>query len=455
MNNSKFMDKIQKIFIPIGSKLSNQRHFSSISKALMATLPLTIIGAVSQIIANPPITPQMIENGGFFARILTPWFNFALQNKNLLMTPYNMTMGFYAVVIAFAVAYQLAKSYKMNGLMSGIVGMTMFVMVAAPFTNVTVLGLDGVESSMRVMSTTFLDAQGMFTAIIIALASVEISRMCERYNLVIKLPDVVPPSLSQSFSAMIPLLLNVLIIFGFNAIALSYLGGSIPVVISQLLIKPLSVANSVPGMFVIMIFASMLWTVGIHGTIIVYPLIMPLMIDAIMKNATLSAQGLPTVFAPVLLYSTLNMVGGTGNTLGLTLLSMRSKSKQLKAIGKVSIVPSLFGINEPVIFGVPIIFNPILAIPFVLSSIVISLLIMLAYSSGFMNVGHIMIGTLMPLGIAAGLAALSIRNTLFVWLMVPVTVLIYYPFFKVYEKQLVEQEELAMSESSETLVENV
>ena len=137
------------------------------------------------------------------------------------------------------------------------------------------------------------------------------------------------------------------------------------------------------------------------------------------------------------------MVGGTGNTMGLTLLSLRSESEQLRAVGKVSLVPSIFGINEPMIFGMPIMFNPILAIPFILSSLVISGLIILAYSTGFMSVGHIMIGALMPIGIAAGLGALSFRNTLFVWLMIPVTVIIYYPFFKVYEKQLVAEERKA------------
>lgn len=443
MKKFNIMDKLQQYLAPLGNKMSNQRHFASISKALMFTLPLTIIGAVSQIIANPPITQELIDGGGFIAKLLTPWFNFSMANTELLMTPYNMTMGFYAVIIAFAVAYQLSKTYKLNPLMGGIVSLTMFVMVAAPFTNLSVVGADGAANMMKVMDTRFLDAQGMFTAIIIAIMSVEITRMCRKFNLVISLPDVVPPSLSQSFSAMIPLLLNVLIIFGINVILLKTFGNSLPVVIANLLIKPLSVANSIPGMFVVMVFASLLWIVGIHGTIIVYPLIMPLMIEAITNNATLAAQGLPTVFAPVLLYGTLNMVGGTGNTMGLTLLSLRSESEQLRAVGKVSLVPSIFGINEPMIFGMPIMFNPILAIPFILSSLVISGLIILAYSTGFMSVGHIMIGALMPIGIAAGLGALSFRNTLFVWLMIPVTVIIYYPFFKVYEKQLVAEERKA------------
>ena len=406
----------------------------------MFAWPLTIIGAFSQILANPPMTQELIEKGGMFATILAPWFNFAQAHHATLMIPYNMTMGFYAVIIAFAVSYQLAKSYEMHELMSGVVGATMFVMLAAPFTSVEVLGADGVASAMEIMPTSFLGAQGIFVAILVSLVSVEITRFCQVKNLVVKLPDVVPPSLSQSFSARIPLLLNVVIIFGANVLSTSLAGVSIPVLIGQLLVKPLSVANSIPGMFVIIIFASLLWVMGIHGTIILYPLIMPLMIEAIVNNATLAAQGQPTVFAPVLLYGTINAIGGTGNTLGLTLLSTRSKSKQLKAIGKIGIVPSFFGINEPVIFGTPIIFNPILAIPFVISPLIISVFTILAYKSGFMNVGHIMISTLMPLGVAKGLGAMSIRNFLFDWLMVPVTVLIYYPFFKVYEKQLIEQE---------------
>lgn len=442
MKKKTFMERLQDVLLPIGNKLSNQIHFASISKGLMFALPLTIIGAVSQIIANPPITQELIDKGGFIATILTPWFNFATANSEMLMVPYNMTMGFYAVIIAFAVSYQLAKSYKMNELTSAVIGATMFVMVAAPFQTVSVVAGEA-TSMMQVMPTDFLGAPGMFVAIIVSLLSVEITRFCMVKNLVVKLPNSVPPSLSQSFTAMIPLLLNVFIIFGLSVASQHFTGVSIPVLISQLLVKPLSVANSIPGMVVIMLFASLLWVMGIHGTMILYPVIMPLMIEAVVNNGQLAAQGLPTVFAPVLLYGTINAIGGTGNTLGLTILSARSESKQLKAVGKISLIPSFFGINEPVIFGLPIIFNPILAIPFILSPLVISFFTVLAYSSGFMNVGHIMISALMPLGVAKGLGALSIRNFIFDWLMIPVTLVLYYPFFKVYEKQLVTQEKAA------------
>ena len=137
------------------------------------------------------------------------------------------------------------------------------------------------------------------------------------------------------------------------------------------------------------------------------------------------------------------MVGGTGNTLGFVILCLRSKSEQLKAIGKASIIPSFFGVNEPVLFGAPIVYNPILAIPYIFGSMLLALIMWLGYSIGFLKPGYILIMSLFPLGVADFLSSMSINNFIFCWLMIPVMAIIWYPFFKIYEKQLVEKEAIS------------
>jgi PTS system cellobiose-specific IIC component len=194
-------------------------------------------------------------------------------------------------------------------------------------------------------------------------------------------------------------------------------------------------------MFVVIVFALLLWTVGVHGTMIVYPFLIPVMIGAITTNAGLVAQGQAPVFNAAFLFGACALAGGTGNTLGLALLSkFKAKSEQLKAIGNVSFVPGVFGVNEPVIFGLPIAFNPILAIPFVLQGLIIAIIMWAGYSVGFLTPGFILIMSLMPIGIGEFLSTLSWKNALFSWLMVPVSTLIYYPFFKAYDAQLVIKE---------------
>lgn len=441
-----FLDKLQGWLMPVGDFLSNEKHFASISAGLMATIGLTLVGAIFQIIASPPVTAQMMAEGGLLPSLFGGWYNFATAYKDILMVPYNMTINLFSVSAAFAIAYQLAKRYEMSAISSGIVSMTIFLMVASPAKVLTLA--DG--STVTALDTTFLGGTGLFTALLVSLISVEISRMCQKYHIVIKMPDVVPPFLADSFTALIPLLFNIALFYGIS-VGLAAINPmlSIPTAIMAILSAPLSAINSVPGMLIVVGFATLLWCCGVHGTMIVYPLIMPLMIEAITSNAALVAAGSAPVFSPVMLFGAIAMIGGTGNTLGFVILSMRAKSQQLKAIGKASIIPGLFGINEPVAFGAPIVFNPILMIPYVGGSIILALIMWACYSVGFLVPGYILVLSLLPIGLAGFMPAMSIKNALFQFIMIPVMAIIWYPFFKAYDRQLVQKEAEALATQSE------
>jgi len=431
-----FMGKLQKVILPIGTFLTTERHFASISAGLQTSVGISIIAAFVQI-AKTVI--GMFAEGGVLANALGFSLSWAASAQTILSVPYDMTMGLIAVVVAFAIAFSLAKYYKMNQLSAGIVAMLMFILVVAPLQTVTLA--DG-TSTFTGMSTTWLGAPGLFTAILLSLSSVEISHFAIKRNWVVRMPEVVPQFLQDSFSSMIPLLLNTLVLYGLNATLKLTIGLDIPSVIFAVFAIPVSlILGSVPGMFVVIIFALLLWTVGVHGTMIVYPFLIPVMIGAITTNAGLVAQGLPPVFSASFLFGAVALAGGTGNTLGLALLSRyKAKSEQMKAIGQVSWVPGLFGVNEPVIFGLPIAFNPILAIPFVLQGLVVAVIMWLGYSFGLLTPGFILIMSLMPIGVGEFLGTLSWKNALFSWLMIPLTAVIYYPFFKAYDAQLVIKE---------------
>jgi cellobiose PTS system EIIC component len=438
-NKKVILDIVQEKLLPIGNFLANEKHFAAIQAGLMTTIGLTLIGAIFQIIASPPVTAEMMASGGILKTLFGGWYNFAQQYKDILMVPYNMSIGLFSVIVSFSIAYQLSKKYGMSALSGGIVSLTMFLMIAAPAT--TYVLADG--SSITALSTTYMGGPGLFTAIIIALVSVEITRLCKKYNLVVKMPDSIPQFLQDSFTSLIPLLLNIVVLYGINVVIKSTTGVLLPDLITGLLMAPLSAVNSIPGMLFLIFIGTLLWICGVHGTMILYPLFLPILIEAITKNAALVAAGQDPVFSPVMIVGAIAMVGGTGNTLGFVILCLRSKSEQLKAIGKVGIIPSFFGVNEPVLFGAPIVYNPILAIPYILGSMILALIMWLGYSIGFLKPGYILIMSLFPLGVADFLSSMNINNFIFCWLMIPVMAIIWYPFFKIYEKQLVEKEALS------------
>lgn len=439
MNEKKgIMQKLQDYLMPVGNFLANERHFAAISGGLMATVGVTMVGAVFTILKSPPVTEQIMKDGGILKTLFGWWYNLVQQYGDILQIPVNFTTDMIGLVAVFAIAYNLAKSYKMSAFSNGITAVLMFLMVVAPFQAIPVEG----GMAYTVLPTAWLGAAGLFTGIIIALVSVEITHICVKNNWVVRMPDVVPQFLQDSFSSMIPLLLNIIVFLGINTILGSYSSGlDIPTAINDVFKAPLSAVNSVPGMIIVMVFASLLWLVGVHGTMIVYPILMPLMIGAIMQNAQLVAAGQDPVFSPMMLFGAIGMVGGTGNTMGLSILcATRAKSEQLKAIGKVSWVPGIFGVNEPVIFGAPIVFNPILAIPFIFSTIIIAFIMWLGYQTGILVPTYILIMALMPIGVGSGLGSMSLINFLFGWLMIPVSAIIYYPFFKIYDASLVKSE---------------
>ena len=429
MNSNTLLEKLDKVLSPIGAKVGNQIHLKSISNGMMMTLPLIVVGSIFLIIANPPVNPDLInpETANIFMKFMLSWKEFAVNNYQTLTTPYNMTMGIVGMMSAFAIAYCLAGEYNMKAAISGLISTSMFLMICAP----------SVDGSI---ATNFLGADGLFIAIIIGLSSVEITRFVESRGWQFKFPDTVPPAVTAFVNSLLPLLLNIIVLYGINILIMSNIGVGIPEAIMKVLTPALSVVDNIWGYLAIITLGNVLWLLGVNGTSIIFPIVFALGIQNTGINADLVANGQdPSVVMNLQMFR-LAILGGAGNTLGLTLLMMKSKSTHLKSLGRLGVVPGICGINEPIIFGGPIVFNPILAIPFIVTPIVTVGLGYLAQVMGLITPGYLVDPSFIPFFAQAYFSSMDWRNVLFVFGLVILSVIIYYPFFKVYEKNMLEQE---------------
>jgi PTS system cellobiose-specific IIC component len=425
----KFLERLEKVLLPIGSKLGSQKHLQAISVGMMMTLALIVVGSLFLIIANPPINLELVDpnTGNVFLQFMIGWKKFAIANYDIITKPFNFTMGVVGLMTAFTIAYSLATEYKLNNLTSGLISMVTFLMVAAP-----------IEEGKIVMQ--YLGADGLFIAIIISLISVEISMLVERLGWKFK-SEHIPPAVLSFMNALIPLFLNIVIIYGLSVIIFIKTGKTIPELIMALLTPALNIGNNIWGYLAILVFGNILWLFGINGTSVIFPIVFAIGIANTGINAELVRQGKEPEMLMNLQMFRVAILGGAGNTLGLILLMLRSKSEQLKTLGKLAFVPGICGINEPVIFGTPIIFNPILGLPFLITPIVTVSLTYIAQKIGLISMGYIVDPSFAPFFIQGYLSSLDVRNLIFHFLLVVVSLIIYFPFFKVYEKNLIAQEE--------------
>ena len=425
----KFLERLEKVLLPIGSKLGSQKHLQAISIGMMMTLALIVVGSLFLIIANPPINLELVDpnTGNVFLQFMIGWKKFAIANYDIITKPFNFTMGVVGLMTAFTIAYSLATEYKLNNLTSGLISMVTFLMVAAP-----------IEEGKIVMQ--YLGADGLFIAIIISLISVEISMLVERLGWKFK-SEHIPPAVLSFMNALIPLFLNIVIIYGLSVIIFIKTGKTIPELIMALLTPALNIGNNIWGYLAILVFGNILWLFGINGTSVIFPIVFAIGIANTGINAELVRQGKEPEMLMNLQMFRVAILGGAGNTLGLILLMLRSKSEQLKTLGKLAFVPGICGINEPVIFGTPIIFNPILGLPFLITPIVTVSLTYIAQKIGLISMGYIVDPSFAPFFIQGYLSSLDVRNLIFYFLLVVVSLIIYFPFFQVYEKNLIAQEE--------------
>ncbi|MHA1596283.1 MAG: PTS sugar transporter subunit IIC [Candidatus Asgardarchaeia archaeon] len=422
----KMTDFIDKKLTPPLIKVGENRYLVAVRDGFTATVPIIIVGSFFLIFANPP---------PFFG-----WPEAVAPYVPILNLPNQLTLGLISIFVSFSIAYQLALRYNLDPLMCGLFStVTFFFLTTAPYET---------EEGALVVPTTYLDANGLFTAILVSIVTVEVTRYFVSKGLVIKLPPGVPPAVVQSFIALIPGAILLTVAWFIKAVFSLDIPGYIMLAFTPLV----QATDTLAAVIIAITLVQLLWFVGIHGANVVGAVITPMMIDNLLRNIDAAMGGvepLPTVVNAGFSNAWLSP-GGTGCTIMLSVLCLRSKSKHLRMIGELSIIPAIFNINEPMTFGLPIILNPLFLPPFLVIPWVIGTV---GYLLNYFNIVHRCYlyppwTTPSPLiaWIATGFDTMAIPWAIFLHYVVPL--IGYYPFFKVYEKQMLEKETKEAGEES-------
>lgn len=458
-------DVAERKLMPFANKLAAQRHLTALRNGMVTTIPLSILGGVSLIIATPPYTPSEGGASNFFFQFLEAWYNWAQANGTLLKLPFMMSMGLMGLFVAFSVAHNLAGQYNLPKLDASIVSTVVFLIVSAPvFSGAPIAslteGMTGEElSGLGIMAIPiqYLDAKGIFTAIIVAIVCVEVMRLLVSKNIRFKMPDGVPPAIAASFDAILPLFLCVGIFYSISLIIQNFFEGKlIPQLIMESLAPAMSGLDSVFGICAITFLAQLFWFFGLHGASVTQFVRLPFMSAYIIANATAYAAGEPLQhYFTQPFWSYIIAIGGSGATFSLALLMMRAKSAQLRQLGRVSIIPSFFNINEPIIFGAPMVLNPVMMIPFLFVPLINAICGYFFMSMNWIGKGFAETPWTTPAPIGAALGTMDWRAGLFVVGLIVVDLALYYPFFSLLDRQKVKEEQQQEAEEQASLMATV
>ncbi|KEQ40670.1 PTS system lactose-specific EIICB component [Streptococcus mitis] len=408
---------------PFFEKLSRNIYLRAIRDGFIAGMPVILFSSIFILIAFVP----------------NSWgFKWSDEVVAFLMKPYSYSMGILALLVAGTTAKSLTDSVNrsmektnqinyMSTLLAAIVGLLM-------------LAADPIENGL---ATGFLGTKGLLSAFLAAFVTVAIYKVCVKNNVTIRMPDEVPPNISQVFKDVIPFTLSVVSLYVLDILARQFVGASVAESIGKFFAPLFSAADGYLGITIIFGAFAFFWFVGIHGPSIVEPAIAAITYANAEVNLNLLQQGM---HADKILTSGTQMfivtMGGTGATLVVPFMFMwLTKSKRNRAIGRASVVPTFFGVNEPILFGAPLVLNPIFFIPFIFAPIANVWIFKFFIETLGMNsfTANLPWTTPAPLGLVLG-TNFQVLSFILAALLIVVDVVIYYPFLKVYDEQILEEE---------------
>lgn len=419
-----YKEFIEQKVIPVTGKLSSNKVIMALTASMMATMPLTLGTSIVAIIANFPISAW------------TTWLatNGIADDATAVIGGSTKIL---ALFLAFIVAYNYAKLKGHNAMTAGVLSLSSFIILMPQTYTLPD------ETSINVLQQSYLGSSGVFVAMIFGILIAMLYCVLEKKGLVIKFPDSVPDmvakSLSPTFISMIVFMSVFLIrvLFGMTTY------GNIFDFINTTIAKPVMNLGSSPyALIAIYAIGNLFWCFGIHPSAILTPYI-PIFITAITGNIEAFQAGSPLPYLTFTVVSVYVMLGGTGCTLGLAFdMALFSKSERFKSLGKLALIPNIFNINEPIIFGAPIIFNPVFVIPMTFSSVLTGGIAMLLVKAGFYNAFNPTIK--MPWTMPAPITALLQTGALAalgVCIAILATAILYYPFFKYADRQALKEEQ--------------
>lgn len=415
---------IEEKMVPVVSKFASLRYMRALKSGFMVIMPLTIIASVFLLITDFPITgyPE------FMAKIFGPeWDSF-------LSPAYRATFDMMGILLAGTIAYKLAESDEVDPLPVMIISIVAYVIVTPKFVTA-----ESGEVINKVLPMAWLGTKGVITAIIMSITSTEIYRFIVKKNLVIKLPENVPPMVYKSFFSLVPGVIVVAFALLVNGIFLT-MGKSMHEFIYDILQVPLQGLTASPiAITIVAGLNGFLWWFGIHPTV-VNSIVNPLLNANSVENLELFKQGALTLenanIGTIQMIDQFATIGGAGMTIGLVLaMLVVAKSQRMKMLSKLSTVPAVFNINEPIVFGLPIIMNPLMLIPLTLAPIVSVLIAYGAIVIGFMNPFNGVVAPWPTPPIFSGFLVSGWQGAVVQVVAIIAAFAIYYPFVLALDKQ--------------------
>ena len=416
---------------PFFEKISRNPYLRAIRDGFIAAMPVILFSSIFLLVAFVP---------NIFG------FTWSDEAVAAIMKPYGYTMGIVAVLVAGTTAKsltdafnrQLPKTNQINFISTMIASISGFLLLAS----------DGIEGGF---ANGYMGTKGLLTAFLAAFITVNIYKVCVKNNVTIRMPDEVPPNVSQAFKDVISYALSIFVLYGIDLATRQLVGTNVAEAILKLFEPLFTAADGYVGITIIFGAYALFWFVGIHGPSIVEPAIAAITYANIETNFQLLQAG---QHADKILTSGTQMfivtMGGTGATLVVPFMFMwLTKSKRNKAIGRASVVPTFFGVNEPILFGAPLVLNPVFFVPFILAPIANVWIFKFFVDTLKMNSFSVNLPwtTPGPLGIVMGTNFAPLAFALAI-LLVVVDVLIYYPFLKVYDEQILAEEQSGKVENS-------
>ncbi|CEW71057.1 lactose-specific PTS transporter subunit EIIC [Streptococcus pneumoniae] len=428
------MDKLI-IFIekgkPFFEKLSRNIYLRAIKDGFISSMPAVLFSSIFILIAAVP---------NIFG------FKWSDEQLAFILKPYNYSMGILALLVAGTTAKSLTDSVNTRSMekTNQINYMSTFL---AAVVGLLILAADPIEGGF---ANGLLGTRGLLTAFLAAFITVNIYKVCIKNNVTIRLPEEVPPNIAQVFKDVIPFTLSVLSIYGLDLIVRNIFGTNVAESVGKILAPLFSATDGYIGLAIVFGAYAFFWFVGIHGPSVVEPLIVAISYANIEANVQLVQAGMHAdkILNPVTQTFVVTM-GGTGATLVVPFMFMwLCKSKRNRIVGRASVVPTFFGVNEPILFGAPIVLNPIFFIPFVTAPIINVWIMKFFVDVLQMNSFSIILPwtTPAPIGIVMGTALAPLSFVLAITLII-IDTLIYYPFVKVYDHQILEEERKGNSSS--------
>jgi PTS system cellobiose-specific IIC component len=385
--------------------LNDNIYLAAIRAGMVSVAPLTIIGGLFMIIAYLP---------------LAGWEERVAPYANLLQIPVTATFGLLAVFVCFSIAYEFGKQLKQEAITSATISTLIFLMISLNLKDQTL----NIEN---------LGSKGLFTSILVALICVRVQKFFTDRNLVIKLPESVPPVVYESFLSLVPMCFLVVVFWGIRFVLDVDLNE-----LTQTMFKPLVFAlNTLPGILVYAGLVTMLWSIGINGDNAMDAIVAPIFLQFLTANTEAMKLGQPIPYTTALgFFTTFVNVGGTGATIALALVMFNSKEPGFRKISRLSLPTQIFQINEPIFFGFPIVLNPVFMIPYILNAMLLTAGSYLLMEWGFISKPFINVPWTTPPVIGHYLVTGGDWRAA-VWGVVSIVMAmgVYYPFAKFAERQ--------------------